>query len=130
MDQNAAAFHVVQKFQAKPHPFVGALQQAGDVGDDNLPVIDFGHPQARLHGGERIVGKFWARAALITPSRVDSPVSGTPTIPTSATIFISSSSAAPSPTSPFSATRGALLRLDLKAELPRPPRPPRTISVC
>jgi hypothetical protein len=69
------------------------------------------------------------RAALTTLSRVDLPALGTPMMPTSATSLSSNSSQCSSPGSPFSATLGAVLRAVLNAALPRPPRPPRAITI-
>ncbi len=123
VDQHATAFDVAQEFQPQPDAFVRAFEQAGNIDQHHLAMIDLGDAQRRLDGGEGIVGDL-GLAALTTLSSVDLPALGTPMMPTSATSFSSSSIQASSPGSPFSARRGAVLRAVLKAALPRPPRPP------
>ena len=63
VNEHTAALDVAQEFQPKPDALVCAFQQAGDVDQDNLPVVDLGHAQRRLDGGEGIVGDLGPRGA-------------------------------------------------------------------
>ena len=84
MEQDTAAFDVPQKLVAQTVTFVGALDQAGNVGNDAGPKIFPAKPYPDWASGcERVVGDL-GRAEEITEIRVDFPALGSPTSPTSA----------------------------------------------
>ena len=60
--QDARAFDVLEKAQAEPLPFVRALDDAGDVGDDERPMVRQSHDaEVRLECREGIVGDLGPR---------------------------------------------------------------------
>ena len=65
MHQQASTLDVAKELRAQAGAFVGAFDQAGDVGDDEADFIclfaDDHHAEIRLQGGEGIVGDFRAR---------------------------------------------------------------------
>jgi len=103
MDQNGAALDMAEEAVAKAGALMRALDQAGDVGDD----------------------EFFGCAPETTDKNVDLPAFGMPTRPTSAISFRRSQTQRPSPGQPLSAWRGARLVEVLKRALPKPPSPPR-----
>ncbi len=56
MDQHAAALHVSEELVSQPRALRGALDQAGDVGEDQLAVVELERPEHGLDGRERIGG--------------------------------------------------------------------------
>ena len=59
MQQNPRPFHVAEETITNANPFVGAFNQAGNIGDDEATTIDPGHPKIGVQGCERIVCDFW-----------------------------------------------------------------------
>src|SRR6476659_5698961 len=56
MQQHAAALDVSEETVAEAGAFVGALDQAWDVGQHEFPAIALDHTELRIERGERIVG--------------------------------------------------------------------------
>src|SRR5215211_5944845 len=60
--QQPAALHVREELVTEPRAGAGALDEAGDVGDDELAIVPLERAQHRLDGGEGIVGDLRLRA--------------------------------------------------------------------
>ena len=55
MDEGAGAFEVTEELQAEACPVTGALDQPGDVGqDEGVPALQLGDPEIRMEGRERV----------------------------------------------------------------------------
>ena len=63
MQQRAAALDMTEKTIAEADPLVRALDQAGNVSDNDLVVIDAGDTELRHQRGEGIVGDLGASPA-------------------------------------------------------------------
>jgi hypothetical protein len=56
VEEDAAALHVAEEAVAEPGSLVGALDEAGNVGEHELALVDAHHPEPRMQRRERIVG--------------------------------------------------------------------------
>src|SRR5450755_2563935 len=57
MQQHARSLQMAEKLMTEPGAVGGAVDQTGDVGNDEAPVfVDANHAEIRRQGGERIVG--------------------------------------------------------------------------
>ena len=62
MDEEPGALDVAQELVAQARPGVGALDQAGDVGDhEGMQRIDPHHAEVGRQSGERIIGDLGTR---------------------------------------------------------------------
>ena len=61
VDQHAAALHVGEELVAEPGTQRGALDQAGDVGEDELALLGLERAEHRLDGRERVLGNLRRR---------------------------------------------------------------------
>ena len=56
MNQRPAALDMAEKAVAEAEAFVGALDQAGNVGEHEVALVDPDHAEVGVDGGEGIVG--------------------------------------------------------------------------
>src|SRR5947208_14746733 len=63
MYQKPRAFDVAEELSAKARAGVGALNQSGNICNDETFLIgrsaNYNHAEIRLQCGERIIGNFW-----------------------------------------------------------------------
>ena len=58
MDEQAAALDVAQKLMAQPGAGVGALDQARNIGQHQVTMVQHHHAQIGLQGGKGIISDF------------------------------------------------------------------------
>ena len=58
MEENRGAVDVAQESVAEPLAFGGTFDEAGDVGDEQILVVDGGDAKIRGDGSEGVVGNF------------------------------------------------------------------------
>ena len=56
MNERATALHVGEELVPEAHALRGTLDEAGDVGEDELAVVGVERAEDRLQRGERVVG--------------------------------------------------------------------------
>ena len=119
---------VAEELVPEAAPLGRALDEAGDVGDHELVVLEAHDAEVRLERGERVVGDLRLRRARPPRSTWTCPRSGTRRARRRRAASARGASQRSSPYSPCSAKLGARRAFDRKRALPRPPRPPRAAS--
>ncbi len=120
MDDRAAALDMAEEAVAEAVAVVRAFDQAGNVGEHEIAVVDFHDAEAGMQGGERIVGDL--RAARPRRSRAASTCrrSAGRRVPTSAISFSRRISVRSMPGWPGLARRGARLVEVVKCSVAEP----------
>ena len=108
VEQHPGALDVAQEAVADAGAFGRALDQAGDVGDDELAALVADHAELRAERGEGIIADLGGGVADRV-RKVDLPALGRPTRPTSASNLRRSHSHISSPALPVWCWRGARL---------------------
>ena len=125
VDEDSGFFHVAQETESETGSFVGALDDAGDVGGHECLIVDLDHPENRRERRERVVGDSGSGLGEAAEQSGLAGVGEPHASPRRPGGAGSRRSHRSSPSPPGSVSRGARFRLDRKARLPRPPRPPR-----
>ena len=123
MQQHVATLGMAEETVAQSHPFVRALDQAGQVGEHEFALVDAHHAELRMQRGERIIGDLrlgradrGEESGLAGIGQADQAGVGNQ--------FQPQADGRSSPGWPGLAWRGARLVDDLKCALPKPPLPP------
>ena len=84
MQDRAAAFGMAEESVAKPDAFMRAFDQARQIGQHEIGLVDAHHAELRLQRGEGIIGDLGPRRARRATRKVDLPALGMPISPASA----------------------------------------------
>ena len=127
MDERAAALDMAEEAVAEAVAFMRALDEAGNVGEDEIAPVDADDAEAGMEGGERIVGDF-RLGGRDGGEKGRFPALGRPMRPASAISLRRRISVRSIAGCPGLARRGARLVEVVKWALPKPPLPPRATT--
>ena len=124
MQQEPAALDVGEELVPESGSLGRALDQAGDVGEDELALAVVDRPEDRLERRERVVGDLRRGPRHPRQQRRLAGVRQPDQAGVGEQPQVQLDPARPGPSSPRSANRGACWVADVKRLLPWPPSPP------
>ena len=79
MQQNFATFDMTEEPGSDTLALGCAFDQARDIGQNKLMIVDLDHTQLRMQGGKGIIAAIFGRALDDAARKVDFPALGKPT---------------------------------------------------